>query len=222
MIIIGIAEANDETIVIEMLSEIFKRSGRKLNVVKDSSFQNFIISNSLIKDYIDGVEKTKTDIIVIKIFSNMARQGLYTDIDFNILLYTDVFDNSYNDKFRSQVNQLKNLFLKAKREDVGLISADDKVVLQLLIGSQMQVITYGLDCKATITASSIVQNSDKSTFIYCLQRNISTISKKNIEPQEFPIRVNSRRDNIIYAVLPAATIALICDIDKKYIEEILL
>ena len=53
--------------------------------------------------------------------------------------------------------------------------------LSFLNDLQVQLITYGFNSKATITASSI----DDNKIIVCLQRAITNAHGKQIEPQEF-------------------------------------
>ncbi|HBX48794.1 MAG TPA: UDP-N-acetylmuramyl peptide synthase, partial [Clostridiaceae bacterium] len=70
-------------------------------------------------------------------------------------------------------------------------------------------ITYGLNSKSTVTASSI-DDTDKLQFSYCLQRGIYTISNEIIKPFEKPFIESGSSDEILY-YLAALTCILIID-----------
>lgn len=73
-------------------------------------------------------------------------------------------------------------------------------------------ITYGLNKKASVTASSI--DIDESTcFNYCVQKSFYTRSGVKVEPFEVPIRLNTLGTHNIYNALAAITCGLYYDID---------
>lgn len=51
------------------------------------------------------------------------------------------------------------------------------------------LITYGLNPLSTVTASSIQQGEEETTFFCCLQRSIATLKGSILEPQEFSVRL---------------------------------
>jgi len=73
-------------------------------------------------------------------------------------------------------------------------------------------ITYGLNKKASVTASSI--DVDESTcFNYCVQRSFLTRSGVRVEPFEIPVRLKALGTYNIYNALAAITCGLYYDID---------
>lgn len=73
-------------------------------------------------------------------------------------------------------------------------------------------ITYGLNKKASVTASSI--DIDESTcFNYCVQRSFLTRSGVKVEPFEIPVRLKTLGTYNIYNALAAITCGLYYDID---------
>lgn len=59
---------------------------------------------------------------------------------------------------------------------------------------KLQIITYGFNSKATITASSVTDNN----MIICVQRNIKGINKKDIEQQEYNIKMEQKNNKNPY------------------------
>ncbi|MBE7040776.1 MAG: hypothetical protein E7400_02280 [Ruminococcaceae bacterium] len=68
---------------------------------------------------------------------------------------------------------------------ITLLNADAKITPPT--GKKSLVITYGLNPLATVTASSVSTDGEKTSFLCCLQRSIVTLKGKVIEPQEFPV-----------------------------------
>ena len=72
-----------------------------------------------------------------------------------------------------------------------LINTDNNVSNINIENNNIQIITYGMNQKATVTASSIKEDE----ILICLQRNIENINNDIIEIQEFKKKV---KNNEIY------------------------
>ena len=68
------------------------------------------------------------------------------------------------------------------------------------------LITYGLGGKNTVTVSSM---EDNSSFVYCLQRDVTYNSLVIVEPEEIPVNMDFSSDEEIYAAMVGITISLI-------------
>jgi UDP-N-acetylmuramoyl-L-alanyl-D-glutamate--2,6-diaminopimelate ligase len=81
------------------------------------------------------------------------------------------------------------------------------------------LITYGLNSKASITASSIQQDIEKERIVQCcLQRELITLSGKLVDPGEFTVLLPLHTGAEVYSALGAITAALLNDVeleDKK-------
>ena len=78
-----------------------------------------------------------------------------------------------------------------------VINTDLSIENEVLEDIEIKIITYGLNQKSTITASSIKEES----IIICIQREIRNIQNKIIEPNEIKINVkNSKNINEILAI----------------------
>lgn len=102
-----------------------------------------------------------------------------------------------------------------------IVNNDDDLVLQALEACKgTMVITFGLNKKAAVTATSI--NMDQQvTFNYCLQRSFTTSSGNVLEPFEMPITINMLGNQSIYNALAVITCALYYDVDLGHIKRTL-
>ena len=86
-------------------------------------------------------------------------------------------------------------------------NSDDRHVLELISTISAQIITYGFNPKAAITASSRFDDA----FVICIQRAMTTICGKAIFPREFAVAFDGR-GNFDECFLGAASAALICGV----------
>ncbi len=93
-----------------------------------------------------------------------------------------------------------------KNAEYLVINADiDMESLKLINNMKLNVITFGFNRKATITASSVEEN-----LMICLQRKITDVHKNAIEPQEIVIKdVNPNMLNSSHNAMGIGTILLI-------------
>lgn len=77
---------------------------------------------------------------------------------------------------------------------ITLLNADTK--LKPPTGKKSLLITYGLNPLATVTASSVSTDGEKTSFLCCLQRSIVTLKGKVIEPQEFPVTLTGTTQDL--------------------------
>jgi hypothetical protein len=106
------------------------------------------------------------------------------------------------EKLHEKQEKVKSILSNAKYL---IINSDIEVDKNLLQGLKFDIITYGLNQKATITASSI----NEDNVIICLQRNIKNIINNIIEINEFNIRLDKNTNKSIYNILSYFTILLI-------------
>ena len=86
---------------------------------------------------------------------------------------------------KSDILLLHNQSCVPGADYITLMNADRK--LSPPTDKKSLIITYGLNPLATITASSVDTDGEKTTFLCCLQRSIVTLKGKILEPQEFPV-----------------------------------
>ena len=151
--------------------------------------------------------------LIMELTSKTIENALNLELYFDILIQTSLIQEDYNSPFiKKMVNKAKYIIMNIDDESSRNIL--DKNVEGIII-------TYGINKKATITASSfsIFNNIE---FNLCLQREYETINKNKIEPMEIPIILNLIGKTNIYHGLGAIACGLVCGIDINQIKDALL
>lgn len=77
--------------------------------------------------------------------------------------------------------------------------------LEVINNMKLKVITFGFNQKATITASSVEENT-----MLCLQRSITDVNGNILEPQEIEVKtINKKLSNSTHNIMAIASILLI-------------
>ena len=87
--------------------------------------------------------------------------------------------------------------------DHAFMIINNDIPLEMPVHRRLPAVTYGLNAKSTLTASSITDED----FVACIQRNIEDMNGALIGPQEFPVR-HSQGD--LYTMLASLCVALLC------------
>ena len=122
-------------------------------------------------------------------YENYLKKDFKEEIDNSQIFFLkeDSVENLKNIKFQTiligkKINEHRKIIKEiAKKAEYLIVNTDITDNLSFLNDLQVQLITYGFNSKATITASSI----DDNKIIVCLQRAITNAHGKQIEPQEF-------------------------------------
>ena len=109
---------------------------------------------------------------------------------------------SFPNKLNNKVCEIRKILESCKYL---IINADIDIDKTLIEELQFDILTFGLNQKSTITASSI----GDSNIIVCLQRNIKNEYQELIEPNEFNIKYNENIDNNVYNCLAYFSILLL-------------
>lgn len=103
----------------------------------------------------------------------------------NIKFETIIVDTKINNKL-----ELRKIIANAKYI---LLNSDIEMNLETINNLNLIVITYGFNNKSTFTVSSIEENN----IIICLQRIIFSKKGKEIEPQEYALKVDENVEKYI-------------------------
>jgi UDP-N-acetylmuramyl tripeptide synthase len=166
------------------------------------------LSASQLKDYIDGLKKNNTDILIIKNSLTELTKGLISLINFDIMLFIDKADDLKWEEFEKYSRILRQDGVLNNKNSVMIVNADYISVLKLLESKQYYTVTYGYSSKAVVTASSVGDSVTENNFLCCIQKNIFTIKGKIFEPQEFKINMFQSGHNI-YNILAAAAFTVV-------------
>lgn len=115
------------------------------------------------------------------------------------VLFETVIINEDNALIRNKMDSLKQILEKCK---FLILNSDMNINFESIYKLKLTVITYGLNLKSTITASSI----ENEKIQICIQRSIKNVNNKIIEPKE--IYVDSKK-NDIYRVMEQFVIELL-------------
>ena len=106
--------------------------------------------------------------------------------------------------FRQSITRCKNI----------IINSDSDQSLRVIKGiTNLYTITYGLNHKSTVTASTISAVQEKMQYNYYLQRGIVSHKGNEIMVQEVPVEVNLVGFQNIYNTLASITTAILYDLD---------
>ncbi len=132
-------------------------------------------------------EERKSNIIKKQIV-----EQLKIDENLIILIKEKNIENIKNIKFDTIIldrkfNNEKNLKMVLENVKYLIINCDVVKNFNVLNDIEINVITYGFNSKATITASSVGEEE----ILVCLQRNIINAKKQKVEPQEVKIEIQN-------------------------------
>ena len=150
-----------------------------ISKIKDYEF----IKNKIVKDSMDN----KIELINI----NKNNVENIKNVKFETIFVCDDLQD-----MQTQKTYIDNILNCSKYL---VINTDNNVVNINIENNNMEIITYGMNQKATVTASSIKEDE----ILICLQRNIENINGKVIEMQEFKKKGEKIRNEEIDIILAA-------------------
>lgn len=220
--LVAISGSNDKDIVLDLLYKVLGEGSYHIDLKEKDNFINYFSSlNSMtiedMYEYLNKLVSTGEHFMPIIVDYKLKYFRFINSFKFDCALITGVNNFDLGDKnyvlssirsFVSQIPDYKPI----------IVNNDDDMVLKALDGNRNTiVITYGLNKKAAVTATSIDINQ-QTTFNYCLQRNITTNNGNLLEPFEMPISMNILGSRSIYNALAVITCALYYDVDIDHIK----
>lgn len=219
--VIGITGTNGKTTTSHMIHKIFLEGEKDIALINNKILTT-PSHEEICKNLYHSLQKGKK-YAVMEVSSHGLKQKRVEGIDFDTAIFTNISHDhlDYHETFEDYFQSKKILFQRLKDNKRAIINGDDPFSLKLLEGKKnIYVITYGLNPKSTITASSI--NAGESiAFNYCLQRSLDSYKKNKIDIQEFPIEINLLGYHNIYNTLAAITTGLIYEIPIDVIQRAL-
>ncbi|HYF83104.1 MAG TPA: Mur ligase family protein [Clostridia bacterium] len=112
-----------------------------------------------------------------------------------------------------------DFFLSLLKKKTIIVNNDEPYAMKAVEDcKEIMQITYGLNKKAAVTASSI-DAGETTCFNYCVQRSFLTKSGKRVEPFEIPVHFNAMGSHNIYNALAAITCGLYYDAEITNIKD---
>lgn len=216
-LIIGIMGSNGKGSTVSFLSSIFNYFGyhpvfiddkKDLCCIKNmANFENTKQLNIFSKD----------DIIIIKINEELLKSSDLVNLPFNILIHCRISEDSYESSAEG-LERINNLVNSPGFVKTFILNTDDPDWESIISDIEnTYLVAYGLGSKATVTASSIEYGREVK-FCYCLQRSLTDLKGRVIEPMEFPVTIGAIGQYNVYNCLAAITAALVCGVDADIVK----
>ncbi|KAB3529836.1 Mur ligase family protein [Alkaliphilus serpentinus] len=221
--IIGVTGTNGKTTTTQLIYKMLRNQGISAGLVgsldiriNDEVYQCQYTTPIAeeIYYYLAKMVDKEVEILVMEVSSHGLKNRRVYGIEFDIALHTNIDRDhmNFHKTLEDYINTKKLLFDGLKKGTYAVINFDDEHGLKLLEGNKdIFVISYGLNSKSTITASSI-DYFNVTSFNYCLQRGITTLSGKEIDLFEYPVVLPLLGKHNVYNGLAAITCGLLLDI----------
>ncbi|SKC43233.1 UDP-N-acetylmuramoyl-tripeptide--D-alanyl-D-alanine ligase [Maledivibacter halophilus] len=222
--VIGIVTDHRNTMISNLVFILLKQIGYNVALINDSLIkinehvvEKKSINDNSIKKFF--VEEEKIDYIIL---DNFQIEKLYKLIgEFKIDALIDDQRNDKNKLDKEICAIKKGLLNKLRRNGTCIINSENRALNNYFDSLQDKIIiTYGLESKSTITASSL-DIDEIISFNCCIQRGLTTLRGNEIEQMEFPIKIRYYDDFNIYDFLALIGIALIYEIPVESIRQII-
>lgn len=192
MYVVGVFGSKGKSAVAELIYTRLNEEGYKCVIIgtnQDSGREFF-------KILFDNPEY-----IIIEISREDILENRLERIKFDILIQTSLEKESLE-----LIEEIQNLIKNVKEKGYIIFNSDSiqKINFQC---DNIYAVTYGLNGKTTVTASSI-DDIDGLSFSYCLQRAVFTVFDTIVQPFEKPVKLNGKYSDIYY-YLAALTCFLI-------------
>ena len=232
LIVVGVTGTNGKTTTTHLIHEIILKHGISAGLIGTLSIKlndreyNPQLTTPIAEDiyfYLSEMVKNNVKVVVMEVSSHGLKSYRVFGIDFDIAIHTNIDRDhlNFHKTMEDYILSKKKLFDNLSDGKLALINVDDQNCIRLLEGNKnMVVVTYGLNEKASVTASSI-DTEFPCYFNYCLQRGLTTISGIDIEPFEYPMQINLYGTHNVYNALAAVTCCLLLDVPIQSIARVL-
>lgn len=216
--LIAVSGSNNKAVVLDMLNKLLEDKEAVFSQFA-GSFDSITIEDMY--EYLDKLVSKGKQLTPMIVDYKMKYFKFINDFKFDCAIITGVDSFDYNDS-NNMVDSIRSFLSQIPEGKPVFVNNDDSLVLKALeSGKNTIVITYGLNKKAAVTATSIDIN-EQTSFNYCLQRSFITDSGNVLEPFEMPISINMLGGSNIYSALAAITCALYYDADILHIRNTLM
>lgn len=232
LIVVGVTGTNGKTTTTHLIHEILLRNGIatgligtlkiKLNEIEHKPRLTTPIAEDIYY-YLNKMVRNNIKVVVMEVSSHGLKNHRVHGIQFDIAIHTNIDRDhiNFHKTVEDYILSKKSLFDNLSPGKLALMNVDDQNFMKLLErNSHIVVITYGLNEKASVTASSI-DTEAASNFTFCLQRGLTTVSGADVEPFEFPLHLNLYGTHNVYNALAAVTCCLLLDIPIQSIAKVI-
>lgn len=228
LLVIGVTGTNGKTTTTNLIYHILKEAGIAVGIIGTLHIKigekqyPSKLTTPITEDiyyYLNRMVEENLRVAVLEVSSHGLKTNRVHGVKFDIAIHTNINQDhlNFHKTITDYIKSKKKLFDSLAAGKIALINHDDNYGLKMLEGNnEILIISYGLNSKSTVTASSI-DTDFLTSFNYCLQRGITTLSGVEIEVFEYPINSNLLGNHNIYNALSAISTCLLLDVP---IEEI--
>jgi len=217
--LIGVTGTNGKTTTTHIIEEIFRNAGFKTGLIGTLGIKinGVTVLSSLttpepevLFNKLNEMVQQGVQVVIMEVSSHGLKFHRTYGLEFDIAIHTNIELDHMNihKDIDDYIKTKKMLFDSLKRNKISILNIDDNNAMKLIINNDKTLIlTYGLNSKATITASSL-ELGKEVCFTVCLQRGLTTLNRTEIEPLEFPVKINLMGKHNVYNSLAAIGVAL--------------
>ncbi len=224
---IGIGGGNGKTTMAKMIQALFIKSGLNVGLISHyeitAGYERMEEGSSFMDCEkfwlcVNRMAAKGIDVILIEFNFLYIDLKILDQIELDAVLYASI-DLKYEKmlaNFSKYIALQKKILDRLRQNGTMIIGSDDENNVCLLKGNGNHfIITYGFSPRATVTASSM-NVSPMLEFYCCIQRGLTTRKQTDVEPMEFPIRMNLLGKHNVYNALGAVAVCLLygISIDK--------
>lgn len=222
--VIGIVRDYKNTIISNLVFLLLKQNGHNVILINNVFIKTneHIIEYKTINDEIiknNLRDKNNIDYIILDNLQIEQLSYFIEKIKIDVLIDDGVGDE--DQRYKESCDVKRSLLTNLKRNGICIINSDNKLPDNYFDRLQDKIIiTYGLETKSTITASSL-DIDETVSFNCCIQRGLTTLEGNEIEQMEFPIKVKYYDEFNISDFLALIGLALIYEISVDSLRQIL-
>lgn len=214
--VVGVIENSQSNYAANILTKLLKSSFKKINILDAKSKVNTMDNLS---QYVETLSQNGTEILIILISYEDVKKGFYNNIMFDIVIHWVIRQYDLQERDLDKLDTIeKSIFSRLKNKSYLVINIDDTDNIDKIDGIKTCIINYGFNSKATLTASSIDDNSNK--LLICQQRAIKSYKGSILEPQEFSINLKKYNVQNVYNALAAIAVALLFQVNDEVLAKI--
>lgn len=142
-------------------------------------------------------------------------------VDFDLAIFTNISDDhfDFHKSFEGYLKIKKSLFEQLPPNAIALINKDDQHGNYIAEGLQAQVVTYGVERPATITAEAIRKDNIKTYYDLVVHEQIES-KYARLQPMRLPIEIKMPGKHNIYNTLAACGGGLLMGLSPNEVQNI--
>ncbi|WP_034602570.1 Mur ligase family protein [Clostridiisalibacter paucivorans] len=231
--LIGVTGTNGKTTTTNMIYHILEYNGFKPGLIGTTGIKYLNIRKitSLTTPGVEEIYELLNEFnlfgikhVIIEVSSHGLKDYRTYGLEFDVAIHTNIDEDhmDFHQDFEEYIECKRRLFQWLPCDKMAILNCDDHNFIRLIEGmNNLNIFTYGLNKKATVTASSLVIDGGIEYNI-CIQRGINTVNGLELEPQEYPIKMKLLGKHNVYNSLAAISTALYLGISIEKIGSSLL